>query len=100
MAGIKAQFSDVFPYDRFLLVSGSYGPTQLPNVGCGLVRFKARAANTGSFFLGHESGTAATLPFQLSAGEDTGWVATDNLNRYWYKGASGTTDLMAIWTQQ
>lgn len=99
-AGIKVEFSDVFPYDEFLVITGTVGPTRMPNIGCGLARFKALPDNAGSFTFGHQSGTASMLPWRLGAGEDTGWFATSNLNRFWYKSPSGTMDKLSVWLQK
>ena len=99
-AGIKEQFSDVFIYDVFGLVTGTYGVEQFPNVPASIARFKARSANVGSFFIGHETGTVFNMPFELDAEDDTGWFATTNLNRYWHGGSSGSADLLAYWIQK
>ena len=97
-AGIKEQFSDVFLFDAFGVVTGTFGASNFPNVLCGMARFKARGSNVGSFFIGGISGSTI-LPFELSAGQDTGWFATTNLNRYWFNGCSGSTYL-AWWIQK
>jgi hypothetical protein len=61
--------------------------TQLPNIACKLVRFKARTANSGTVFMGTSGVTAAgtvtdtTSGLPLVAGDDTGWIPIDNLNR-------------------
>lgn len=99
-AGIRVEFSDVFPYDEFGVITGTVGPTQFPNIGCGLLRFKAFSDNSGIFSFGHQSGTTSMLPWQLSAGEETGWFATSNFNRYWYKAPSGTMDKISYWLQK
>lgn len=98
-AGIKEQFSDVFLYDIFGKVTGTFGSNQFPNVPCSIARFKARSANAGSFFIGESSGSSF-LPFQLAPGDDTGWFAAVNLNRFWHNGSSGTTDMLAYWIQR
>lgn len=102
MSGIKSQFSDNFPYDYFFVVTGTTGGTQFPSIACGLARMKALSSNSGIFTLGHRSGTSTTLPWPLSAGDDTGWfaVGNNNLNTYWYKGLSGSMDKVAVWLQQ
>jgi hypothetical protein len=62
--------------------------TQLPNVACKLVRFKARTANSGTVFMGTSGVTAAgtvtdtTSGLPLVAGDDTGWIPIDNLSRF------------------
>ena len=61
--------------------------TQLPNIACKLVRFKARAVNAGTVFMGTSGVTVAgtvtdtTSGLPLVAGDDTGWIPIDNLNR-------------------
>lgn len=102
-ASIKDQFSGNFPYDEFFVVTGSVGPVRFPNIGGGLARFKAHPSNTGVFSFGSTSGTAyAWLPWLLSAGDDTGWFAlgNNNLNTYWYKDPSGTSDKITVWLQK
>jgi hypothetical protein len=100
-AGIKAQFSDNFPRDIFGVVTGTVGSTQFPNIGCGLARIKAHAGNSGIFTIGSSSGTTASLPWPLSAGDDTGWfaVGNQNFNNYWYKSPSGSMDRISYWLQ-
>ena len=99
-AGIKEIFSSVFIFDLFGLVTGTYGVEQFPDFECSIARFKARSANDGSFFISHASGTVFGLPFELAPGDDTGWFAADNLNRFWHGGSSGTADLLAYWVQR
>jgi hypothetical protein len=63
--------------------------TQLPNIACRLVRFKARSDNAGSVYLG---GAGVSLPdgtndittgLELDAGDDTGWIPCRNLNQFY-----------------
>lgn len=98
-AGYQAFYSDVFPYDGMGIVTGTAGSTNFPNIGCGVVRFKGLFGNVGSFLICSASGTAAQ-GYPIRASEDTGWIATDNLNRYWFKNASGTSDKLAYWYQK
>ena len=99
-AGIKEIFSSVFIYDLFGLVTGTYGVDQFPDIPCSLARFRARSSNSGSFFINHASGTVVGMPYELDAGEDTGWFPTTNLNQFWHGGSSGTADLLAYWVQR
>lgn len=99
-AGIKEQFSDGFLFDEFGVITGSFAQRQFPNKPCGMMRLKARSSNVGSFYIGHMSGTHPILPYQLAPGDDTGWVITTNLNRYFFGGASGTSDVLAYWLQK
>ena len=99
-AGIKEVYSSVFIFDLFGLVTGTYGVDQFPDLPCNMARFKTRSANAGSFFISNASGTVLGMPYELDAGEDTGWFPTTNLNRLWHGGSSGTTDLLAYWVQR
>jgi hypothetical protein len=98
--GIKEMFSDVFIYDLFGLVTGTFGVNQFPNVPCSMARLRARSSNAGSFFISHASGTVLGMPYELDAGEDTGWFPTSNLNLLWHGGSSGTSDFLAYWVQR
>jgi hypothetical protein len=70
-------------------LQGSATVLQLPNVACKLVRFKASYDNVGRVYLGVSGATVAngttdtTTGLQLSAGDDTGWIPVDNLNRFY-----------------
>ncbi len=85
------QISEAAAYDtvRSGELAGSLTAAQLPDVNCRLVRFKARDDNAGSVYLGGSGVTApdgatdATTGFELNAGEETGWMPVDNLNRFW-----------------
>lgn len=78
-------------------LAGNTGATQLPDITSKMVRFKASAANTGKVYLGGAGVTKAagttttTAGLQLSAGEDTGWIPIDNLNRF-YRICDNATD--------
>ena len=70
-------------------LAGALVATQLPNVACKLVRFKARADNVGNVYLGAagvtvpDGATDTTTGIELAAGDDSGWLPTDNLNRFY-----------------
>jgi hypothetical protein len=80
-----------------LLVTGTFGSERFPDQAARLANLKARSDNAGSIFIGSASGTV-TLPFELNAGESTGWMEIDNLNRLWRNRSSGT-DYVACWVQ-
>lgn len=70
-------------------IQGAAAATQLPSISCKLVKFKARNDNAGNVYLG---GAGVTLPdgttdvttgIELDAGEETGWIPVDNLNRFY-----------------
>lgn len=70
-------------------LAGATGATQMPNVACSYVRFKAQRGNAGSVYIGISGVTKAdgttdtTTGLQLNAGEDTGWIPVDNVNRFY-----------------
>lgn len=70
-------------------LAGSATAVQMPNVACKLVRFKASYDNAGRVYIGIAGVTVAngatdtTTGYQLSAGEETGWIPVDNLNRFY-----------------
>jgi len=99
MTGIKDQFSSVPHFDKFGVVTGtSSAIVQFADNECKMTRFKADPDNNETFFLG-EAG-AGYCVFPLDAGDDTGWVATSNLDRYTYQNASGTAESLYYWLQK
>lgn len=72
-------------------LAGSATPTivQMPTITCKLVKFKARDDNAGNVYIGGSAVTVAngatdtTTGFHLDAGEETGWIPVDNLNRFY-----------------
>ena len=97
--GFRENYQNPFEFDIFGIITGTAGVTQFPDIPCSIFTLKARASNVGSFFLSHESGTV-NLPYELDAGEETGWVCADNLNRYYHNNPSGTLDYLAYWIQK
>lgn len=68
-------------------LQGSTSATQGPNVACKMVQFRALASNAGKVYLG---GSGVTIPngttdttsgLELAAGQSTGFIPVDNLNR-------------------
>lgn len=96
MTTINQTFSDSPTDNIFGIVTGSATGIQFPDVQGLMVRFKARSTNVGSFFLGNGQNNCT---FELDAGDDTGWVATNNLNLFWYRSPSGTLDHLYYWMQ-
>ena len=97
--GINEQFSSVPHFDKFGVVTGSSGSiVTFADNECKMARFKADADNNATFFLG-EAG-AGYVAFPLGAGDDTGWVATSDLDRYTYYSASGIAELLYFWLQK
>lgn len=70
-------------------LAGSTTAVQMPNRACSLVNFKARSDNAGSVFVGLSGVTAPdgttdqTTGYELAAGEETGFLPVDNLNRFY-----------------
>ena len=70
-------------------LAGNVSATQMPNVACKLVKFKAEYDNAGRVYLGGSGVTKAdgstdtTTGLQLSAGEETGWIPVGNLNLFY-----------------
>jgi hypothetical protein len=72
---------------------GEFAPgvaaAQFPAGAGRYVRMKARAANAGNVYIGAAGVTKAdgttdtTTGLQLAAGDDTGWIPIDNLNRFY-----------------
>lgn len=77
---------------------------QMATVTCKLVQIKALAANTGKVHVGVSGVTAApdgttdtATGLELSAGESTGWIPVDNLNRLYVRGtAAGSVTYLAM----
>lgn len=70
-------------------LQGSAAALQMPALACKLVKFKARGDNSGYVYIG---GAGVTKPdgntdtrtgLELDAGEETGWLPVDNLNRFY-----------------
>jgi len=70
-------------------LAGSITEIQMPDIPCSVVKFKAVASNAGNVYVGAEDvtavsgGTDTTTGLELAAGESTGWLIIDNLNRFW-----------------
>lgn len=69
-------------------LQGSASALQMPSVACSLARFKARGDNAGNVYIGvsgvtkPDGTTDTTTGIELSAGEDSGWIPVDNINRF------------------
>lgn len=93
---INSDFS-VSPTDNiFGTVTGSASAVRFPAIEGLMVRFKARSTNAGSFFIGSDANNCV---FELDAGDDTGWVATNRLDYFWYRNPSGSSDYLNYWMQ-
>jgi hypothetical protein len=83
-------------------LAGSVTAIQMPDVPCSMVRFKALADNAGNVYIGASGvtlpngATDITTGFPLDAGDDTGFVPCDNLNRY-YRICDNAGDDLDYW---
>lgn len=70
-------------------LAGSAAAVQMPDVACRLVNFKAVASNAGNVYIGGagvtkvDGSTDTTTGLELDAGQETGWLFVDNLNRFY-----------------
>jgi hypothetical protein len=96
MGTIRSQFADSFIYDEMGTITGSATAVQLATNLCNMVRFKANNDNVNVFWLGQDANNTA---FPMYAGDDTGWVSTSNLDRYWHQNNSGAVDYLHYWLQ-
>ena len=71
------------------VVQGGTTRAQMPDVPCSRVNIKALIDNAGNVHIG---GAGVTVPgsetnqtggFSLDAGQETGWLDIDNLNKLW-----------------
>jgi hypothetical protein len=99
-SSIKNQFADgALQFDKFGLITGTSSTgIRMTNDPCAMLRFKADPGNIGVFLIG-EAGSGLTS-FPLSAGDDTGWVSTSNVNRYQHSNISGSADYLLYWLQK
>lgn len=94
MGNVVQFYGDSFTDVDIGAVTGSATALRFPSVPAKLARFKAKASNIGSFFLGQDIGDNH---FELDANDDTGWFSISNLNQYSYQNPSGTSDTLAYW---
>lgn len=70
-------------------IQGGTTAAQLPDVPCSMVNIKAETGNATNVYLGVEGVTVpngetdTTSGFVLDAGQETGWLPIDNLNKLW-----------------
>lgn len=70
-------------------LAGSATALQMPDISCQMVRFKAESSNAGGVYIGGSGVTVAdgttdtTTGFALEAGDETGWIPINNLNRFY-----------------
>lgn len=85
----KVPSTDTFSVPATGELAGATSATQMPNIVCKMVKFKAHADNAGKVYIGGsgvtkvDGTTDTTSGFQLSAGEETGWLLVENLNIFY-----------------
>lgn len=83
MSDTRRPFAQVQTGER----QGSATAVQLPNIGGNMIMVKAVASNAGNVYVGGagvtkvDGTTDTTSGFELAAGDSTGWMPLDNLNR-------------------
>jgi hypothetical protein len=99
-ATVRSQFSDGYPDDTFGLITGTFNVSQFPYTPGRIARLKAWSGNGGSIFIGDVRVTGSfPMPWEMAAGDDTGWFALDeNLDKFYMNASSGSSYL-AFWVQ-
>lgn len=77
----------------FGVVTGSATAIQFPSGICWQVAFKANDANIGTFFIGNSN----LQEWGLDAGQETQWALAYDLNQFYYRNPSGTSDYLTWW---
>ena len=83
-------------------VQGGTTKAQMPDVPCARIKIKALRDNAGNVYIGSSDVTVAgsatnqTMGFELDAGEDTGWIEIDNLNKFWMVTDNNADDVCYI----
>lgn len=70
-------------------LQGSATALRMPDISCKLVKFKSVSSNAGNVYIGASAVTVvdgttdATSGFELSAGDESGWIPITNLNLFY-----------------
>ena len=70
-------------------VQGGTTAAQMPDIPCSLIKIKAVGSNSGNVYIGGvgvtkiDGVTDETTGFELDAGQETDWMAIDNLNKFY-----------------
>ena len=97
MSGFKDFYASAPIYNIFGEITGSAVAIQMPSGSCFQVRFKASEDNIGHIYLGHDANHCFWM---LGAGDDSGWICVDDMNKFWHSSASGTVDRFAYHLQR
>jgi len=99
---MTAVFLDTFETVLSGELAGATTATQMPNIGCKLVKFKAVSTNPSMVYIGGsgvtkvDASTDATTGWELDAGEETPWFPVDNLSRFYRICDNAGDDLVYI----
>ncbi|MFZ1060124.1 MAG: hypothetical protein WAP47_13130 [Candidatus Rokuibacteriota bacterium] len=102
MGGIGA--AEGRPFKKVLTgeLAGATSATQLPDIPCRMAKLKAQADNNGAVYLGvsgvtkSDGTTDTTSGYELDAGDETGWLLIDNLNRLYRICDNAGDDLLYV----
>ena len=70
-------------------LAGTSVAAQMPTINCSAVNFKAVLSNAGNVYIGVSGVTSVdgttdtTTGLELGPGDETGFIPTDNLNRFY-----------------
>jgi hypothetical protein len=81
----------MLPFNTWLSgeLAGATSATQMPDIPCLAVKFKALVSNVGNVYIGASSvtkpdgSTDTTTGYELSPGQETGWLPAGNLNKFY-----------------
>jgi len=88
--GVQTSYS--FPFAAAGRIGSATTATQLPDIPCEQVFFKAPSTNTGTVYIGG-SNVSSAQGIELAAGEFSPWLPVQNLNEIWYIASAGTAYL-------
>ena len=94
---LRARGTAGAPNNRFGVVTGSASALQFPDELAIQIKLQARLSNGSIAVIGD---AVDNTVFEMSAGEETDWFETDNLNELWYSNPSGTMDAIIWWIQR
>lgn len=84
-------------------IAGNTSATQMPSKSCKLVNFKAQSGNAGKVYIGITSGVTAaagtedtTTGWELSAGEETGFLPCNDLKNFYRICENAGDDLVYV----
>lgn len=100
MSTYRTYWSDPFNSESIGQVTGSVGVSRFPNIPGSVFKLLAPTTNIGAFRFGTLSGTNQQY-WEVAPGKETDWfnLSTKNLNQLFYRNPSGSSQIMAVWSQ-